>query len=84
MITRARARLLLEQGALHGCSEALFTMGEAPWTVPGFESLQEKAGIANLLDYLIELCEMALEFGLLPHCNAGLLGQDDLAALAAV
>ncbi len=81
LITRARAHLLLEQGALHGCSEALFTMGEAPWTVSGFESLLAKVGVANLLDYLIELCEMALEFGLLPHCNAGLLGQDDLQRL---
>jgi FO synthase subunit 1 len=56
-------------------------MGEAPWAIPGFESLQAKARIANLIDYLIELCEMAIEFGLLPHCNAGLLDRDDLTRL---
>jgi 7,8-didemethyl-8-hydroxy-5-deazariboflavin synthase len=81
LISRTMAKRLLEQGALNGCSEALFTMGEAPWTVSGFESLLAKTGIADLLDYLIELCEMALEFGLLPHSNAGLLEQEDLRRL---
>jgi FO synthase subunit 1 len=81
LISRAEAMRLLEQGAIHGCSEALFTMGEAPWTVSGFESLLAKANVADLLDYLIELCEMALEFGLLPHSNPGLLEQDDLKRL---
>lgn len=81
LITRTEAMHLLEEGALHGCSEALFTMGEAPWTVSGFESLLARSGIADLLDYLIELCEMALEFGLLPHSNPGLLEQEDLQRL---
>jgi len=81
LISRTEATRLLEQGAIHGCSEALFTMGEAPWTVSGFESLLARSGIADLLDYLIELCEMALEFGLLPHSNAGLLEPEDLQRL---
>ncbi|MDD2755970.1 MAG: 7,8-didemethyl-8-hydroxy-5-deazariboflavin synthase subunit CofG [Methanothrix sp.] len=81
LITRTEAMHLLEEGALHGCSEALFTMGEAPWTISGFESLLTKANVADLLDYLIELCEMALEFGLLPHSNAGLLEPEDLRRL---
>lgn len=81
LISRTEATRLLEQGVLHGCSEALFTMGEAPWTVSGFESLLARSGIADLLDYLIELCEMALEFGLLPHSNAGLLEPEDLQRL---
>jgi FO synthase subunit 1 len=37
--------------------------------------------VADLLDYLVELCELALEFGLLPHSNAGLLEQEDLRRL---
>ncbi|HPS91152.1 MAG TPA: 7,8-didemethyl-8-hydroxy-5-deazariboflavin synthase subunit CofG [Methanothrix sp.] len=81
LISRALAARLLEQGALHGCSEALFTMGEAPWTVPGFENLQKKAGIEDLVDYIIQLCEMAIEFGLLPHSNPGLLDREDLLRL---
>ena len=81
LISRSRALLLLEQGFHAGCSEALFTMGESPWTVSGFESIQAKAGVADLVEYLVELCELALEFGLLPHTNAGLLGQEDLQRL---
>ena len=33
------------------------------------------------MDYLIELCELALEHGLLPHTNAGLLTEEDLIRL---
>ena len=59
-------------------------MGESPWAVSGFESILANAGVADLMDYLVELCELALEFGLLPHSNAGLLGARRSAALAAV
>jgi len=81
LISRSRALLLLEQGSHAGCSEALFTMGERPWSVPGFEKILANAGVADLLDYLVELCELALEFGLLPHSNVGLLEQEDLRRL---
>lgn len=81
LISRSQALRLLEQGALKGCSEALFTMGESPWTVSGFDRILANAGVADLLDYLVELCELALEFGLLPHTNAGLLEQEDLRRL---
>lgn len=81
LISRSRALSLLEQGVAAGCSEALFTMGESPWTIQGFESILASAGVADLMDYLVELCELAIEFGLLPHTNAGLLGQDDLRRL---
>jgi len=81
LISRSRALLLLEQGSHAGCSEALFTMGERPWAVPGFEKILANAGVADLLDYLVELCELALEFGLLPHSNVGLLEQEDLRRL---
>ncbi len=40
-------------------------MGESPWAVFGFESILANAGVADLMDYLVELCELALEFGLL-------------------
>ena len=81
LISRSRALLLLEQGFHAGCSEALFTMGESPWDVSGFEGILAKSGVSDLLDYFVELCELALEFGLLPHSNAGLLGQEDLRRL---
>ncbi|MEI8003643.1 MAG: radical SAM protein, partial [Methanothrix sp.] len=81
VISRSRALLLLEQGSHAGCSEALFTMGESPWSISGFESILADAGVPDLMDYLVELCELALESGLLPHTNAGLLEQEDLRRL---
>jgi FO synthase subunit 1 len=40
-----------------------------------------EAEAADLLDYMIELCELALDHGLLPHTNAGLLTEEDLIRL---
>jgi FO synthase subunit 1 len=39
------------------------------------------AGRSDILDYLVELCELALEAGLLPHTNAGILDDDGLRLL---
>lgn len=57
-------------------------MGERPWEVQGCSALMTSAGISDLVDYLVELCELALEHGLLPHTNAGVLCKEDLAKLA--
>lgn len=57
-----------------GCSEALFTMGDRPWEVRGDRM--------ELLEYIVELCELALERGLLPHTNAGILTREELELLA--
>jgi len=81
LISRSQALRLMEEGVLAGCSEALFTMGEMPWTVPGFSQILSSQGASDLMDYLVELSEMALETGLLPHTNAGLLDEDDLRRL---
>ncbi len=77
IIGRSEAIDLMDQGAEAGCAEALFCMGERPWDVPGFE-LDSEA----VLDYLIELCELALERNLLPHTNAGILTSAEIKRLA--
>ena len=77
IIGRPEAIDLMDRGAEAGCSEALFCMGERPWDVPGFERDSEA-----VLDYLIELCELALERGLLPHTNAGILTPAEIKRLA--
>jgi len=82
LIKRGEARRLLDQGAAAGCSEALFTLGEGAWHERGFAELAAAAGMTDLMEYLAELCEMALEAGLLPHTNAGVLSQEDLEMLA--
>ena len=72
IIRRSQASRLISQGAEAGCSEALLSMGNSPWKVPGFERFMEGSDLAGMtgsdfVDYLIELCEMSLEAGLLPQ-----------------
>ena len=82
IISRKEATELLDRGASAGCTEALFSLGEAPWEVTGFGDLLKKTGKGDLIDYLIELSELALERDLLPHTNAGLLSKEDMRRLA--
>ncbi len=82
IISRKEATELLDRGASAGCTEALFSLGEAPWEVTGFGDLLKKTGKDDLIDYLIELSELALDRDLLPHTNAGLLPKEDMRRLA--
>jgi FO synthase subunit 1 len=82
IISRRDAIEILELGSNAGCTEALFSMGELPWTVAGMQDLLRTAEIDGLIDYLIELCELALERDLLPHTNAGILGEEELMRIA--
>lgn len=74
VIPRSEALRLMERAQSAGCSEALFSMGDRPWEVRGDR--------LELLEYLVELCELALERGLLPHTNAGILTSEELELLA--
>jgi FO synthase subunit 1 len=82
IISRKEATDLLDRGASAGCTEALFSLGEAPMEVPGFGDLLKRTGRDNLIDYLIELSELALDRDLLPHTNAGLLSKEEMKLLA--
>jgi FO synthase subunit 1 len=57
---------VLERGVSSGCTEALFTFGQLEH---------------NITDYVVELCQMAIEHGLLPHTNAGVISYVDLKKL---
>lgn len=74
VISRSEALELMDRAQRAGCSEALFTMGDRPWEVRGDR--------LELLEYLLELCELALERELLPHTNAGILTSEELELLA--
>ena len=87
LISRNEARDLISRAAKAGCTEVLLSMGERPWDVPGFGRLITEAGLAggvefDFIDYIIELCELAIESGLLPHTNCGLLSPVELERLA--
>jgi FO synthase subunit 1 len=82
LLSKAEAAILLARAEEAGCSEALLSLGESPWEAPGFEKLMPNGGRSDLIDYLVELCELALETGLLPHTNAGILSEEDLQRLS--
>jgi FO synthase len=77
---------LAAAGANAGCAEALFTLGENPERrYPEARAWLDAAGYASTVDYLVAMCRLVLdETGLLPHANAGALGEPELRALRAV
>ncbi|WGD30716.1 5-amino-6-(D-ribitylamino)uracil--L-tyrosine 4-hydroxyphenyl transferase CofH [Ancylobacter sp. WKF20] len=77
-IARAGARL--------GCDEALFTLGDKPELRYAVVRDELAAlGHATTLSYLKEMAGLVLkETGLLPHINAGVMGEEDLLSLRAV
>jgi FO synthase len=73
--TLARAREL-------GCTEALFCLGDRPEAVfPSYRALLAGWGFGSTVDYLVWACRAALDAGLLPHTNAGILTADEMARL---
>ncbi len=64
---------LCHRGAIEGCQEALFTLGEKPELryKAAREALAE-LGFESTIDYVIEIAGAVLkETGLIPHINAG-------------
>lgn len=65
-----------------GCIEALFCLGDKPELA--FASYREwlaAQGYPSTAAYLVEACRVAVAQGMLPHTNAGLLTQEQMAAL---
>lgn len=73
-------------GAMAGCREALFTLGDAPEARhPAARKGLEALGHETTLSYLREVAQLVLdETGLLPHLNPGLMTDADFAALRPV
>ncbi len=74
------------EGARLGCTEALFSLGDAPEIVfPEARALLAKLGYRRTLEYLRAACALVLDRSpLFPHANPGLMGEPDLRALKAV
>ncbi|MBT3746624.1 MAG: 7,8-didemethyl-8-hydroxy-5-deazariboflavin synthase CofG, partial [Actinobacteria bacterium] len=77
---------IAHQGALMGCHEALFTLGERPeLRYPLAADWLKEHGYTSTIDYLAAMAQLVLdETGLLPHANAGALSQDELQQLRSV
>ncbi len=74
---------LLRQAAQVGCKEVLFTSGSQPDKCPGFkEKLTNKTGFSSIIEFALTACQKALNLGLLPHSNLGVLNKNELKRLA--
>ncbi len=69
-------------GVATGCIEALFCLGDKPEIAyrEHRDWLAER-GFDSTPGYLVEACRVSFEGGLLPHTNAGILSQEQMAAL---
>lgn len=72
---------ILEQGKKAGCTEVLFTFGEYAEEVPEYRKWLDEQGYSSTVDYICELCKLAINKGLLPHTNAGVLNYTELEKL---
>ncbi|SES65657.1 FO synthase subunit 1 [Methanococcoides vulcani] len=72
---------ILKNGKEAGCTEALFVFGEYTEEVPEYREKLKKMGYSSTIEYVTELCELAIEIGLLPHTNAGILNRRELEML---
>jgi len=77
---------VVEEGARLGCTEALFSLGDAPEAVfPEARTILQELGYRRTLEYLRAVCALVLERSpLFPHANAGVMGEPDLRALKPV
>jgi FO synthase len=73
-------------GQAAGCHEALFTLGDKPeLRYEAARTALRDLGYATTIEYLDAMCELVLsETGLLPHVNAGVMSQAEIAALRRV
>ena len=76
---------ILERAARrHRVKELLVLTGELPEHNPGVADRLAQYGFEDFTAYVVWTCERALERGLLPHTNLGVLSPRDLSRLRAV
>jgi FO synthase len=80
--TLAEVREIVREAVAVGCREALFCLGDKPeLAFASHRAWLGAQGHATTAAYLVEACRVACELGILPHTNAGLLTQEQMAAL---
>ncbi len=75
---------ILDGAAKRQVKELLVLTGEKPEVNPQVAAKLEEYGHEDFTAYVVWVCERALERGLLPHTNLGVLSRDDLARLREV
>jgi FO synthase len=73
-------------GERAGCREALFTLGDKPeLRYAAARSALAALGFPSTVAYLTSVCDLVLrETSLLPHVNAGIMSEEEIAALRGV
>jgi FO synthase len=70
-------------GRRHGCTEALFTLGDRPedrW--PQARDFLASVGASSTLEYVVAMSRLVLEeTGLFPHANPGLMSMSEMERL---
>jgi len=86
ILTPEQVLAVVEEGARLGCTEALFSLGDAPEAVfPEARVLLRGLGYSRTLEYLRAACGLVLDRSpLFPHVNPGVMGEPDLWALKPV
>jgi FO synthase len=80
----AEVERMLDDAARRGSKELLVLTGEMPEVNPEVAQRLRAYGHADFTSYVVWACERALERGLLPHSNLGVLGREDLLRLREV
>jgi FO synthase len=81
-LTHPEVDTTLAQGRQQGCAEALFCLGDKPeGAFSAYRKTLATLGHEGTVDYLVWASRRALEVGLLPHTNAGVLTRDDMQRL---
>jgi FO synthase len=74
----------LDEAVRRRAKELLVLTGERPEVNPDVARRLRELGHENFVSYVVWTCERALERGLLPHTNLGVLSREDLGRLREV
>jgi 7,8-didemethyl-8-hydroxy-5-deazariboflavin synthase CofG subunit len=72
----------LDRARAQGCKEALMCLGDKPeLAYSSYRKTLAGFGHSTTTEYIYRACEMALEYGILPHTNAGVMNSDEMKLL---
>src|SRR5947209_7225351 len=84
LYTPAEVESILDQALRRNVKELLVLTGERPEVNAEVAARLREHGHADFTSYVVWTCERALERGLLPHTNIGVVAREDLARLREV